>query len=299
MTQIDKKLLDMLDKRSREKNVVVNKLDTPIPDKITWQNLAIKDARSLMDIAAFRLSKREKRIGEKLVYNIHKGSIVVSSGAYGMATVWDYDILLMAISVLTEKMNLYRKGECEKPTRVFCPTPSDILKFSRKQKGGRQKDEITMACKRLNTTHVSIQRVKSSSNGTKVIDSEGEPLITRYRTIKEEGSEKVIYIEIEIPNWIYKEIVSGKNPDVLTINPDYFLIKSGLSRFLYRLARRTAGKDISSWGFRKIYEHSGAASDFLKFKRMLRKIIKENNIPDYSLKEVDGKNEPLLVIEKA
>ena len=31
-------------------------------------------------------------------------------------------------------------------------------------------------------------------------------------------------IEIELADWMYREITEGKNPDVLTVHPDYFLI---------------------------------------------------------------------------
>ena len=49
------------------------------------------------------------------------GYVEVSSGHYGMASVWDYDLVLMAISHLTESMNRYREGRGEKPGRVYKP----------------------------------------------------------------------------------------------------------------------------------------------------------------------------------
>jgi len=59
-----------------------------------------------------------------------------------MASVWDYDIVLMAISHLTDAMNRYREGRGEKPSRIFLPHVSEILKFCRRSDGGRQYEEI-------------------------------------------------------------------------------------------------------------------------------------------------------------
>jgi Replication initiator protein A len=50
-------------------------------------------------------------------------------------------------------------------------------------------------------------------------------------------------VEIEIPGWVYDNIVKEKgHPHILTINPDYFLITQGIGRVIYRLARKAAGK---------------------------------------------------------
>lgn len=70
-----------------------------------------RDNRSVMDVAVFRLSKKDKRAGELIRYDLPDGYVEVSSGAHGMASVWDYDIVLMMVSHLTEAMNRYREGK--------------------------------------------------------------------------------------------------------------------------------------------------------------------------------------------
>ncbi|WP_138763824.1 replication initiator protein A [Pseudomonas lactis] len=91
-------------------------------------------------------------------------------------------------------------------------------------------------------------------------------------------------------------VTSGAKPDVLTVHRDYFLIGSGLGRFLYRLARRAAGKTDAKWAFKTIYEHSGSAGPFNKFCFKLREIIKANELPEYTLQEEAGQKGPLLVM---
>lgn len=258
-------------------------------------DVGTKDSRSIMDVAVFRLSKKNRRAGEVIHYALPDGHITVSSGAAGMASVWDYDLVLMAISHLTEAMNRYREGKGVKPGRVFRPHVTDVLKFCRRSDGGKQKDDLVETCIRLNTTHVAVQRTGKAKNGRTIMVSEGEALISRYKIIKSDSG-KPEYIEIELADWMFREIVEGKNPDVLTVHPDYFLIDPGIGRFVYRLARRVAGKGQAKWSFKTIFERSGSTGTFKKFTFTLRKIIEANDMPEYFLSEKLGQAGPLLVM---
>ena len=261
----------------------------------TLYDVGTKDSRSIMDVAVFRLSKKDRRAGEVIHYTLPDGHVTVSAGAAGMASVWDYDLVLMAVSHLTEAMNRYREGKGEKPGRVFRPHVADVLKFCRRADGGKQKDDLVETCIRLNTTHVAVQRTRKAKNGRTVTVSEGEALISRYKVIKSESG-KPEYIEIELADWMFREITEGKNPDVLTVHPDYFLIDPGIGRFVYRLARRAAGRGQAKWAFQTIYERSGSAGTFKEFCRILRKIIDANDLPEYRLTEEPGQTGPLLVM---
>lgn len=177
----------------------------------TLYDLPTKDSRGIMDVAVYRLSKKYRRAGETIHYTLPDGHVTVSAGPAGMASVWDYDLILMSVSHLTEAMNRYREGKGEKPGRVFRPHVSAVLKFCRRVDGGQQKDDLVETCIRLNTTHVAIQRTRKAKNGSIVTVSEGEALISRYKVIKSDTG-KLEYIEIELADWMYREIVEGKNP---------------------------------------------------------------------------------------
>ncbi|MBS1023477.1 replication initiator protein A [Gluconobacter cerinus] len=261
----------------------------------TLYDVGTKDSRSIMDVAVFRLSKRDRRAGEVIHYELSDGHVTVSGGAAGMASVWDYDLVLMAVSHLTEQMNRFREGKAERPSRIFRPHVADVLRFCRRSDGGKQKDDLVETCIRLNTTHVAVQRIKKNSNGKIITVDEGEPLISRYKIIKSDTG-KPEYIEIELANWMHREITDGKNPEVLTVHPDYFLIDPGIGRFVYRLARRAAGKTEAKWSFQTIYDRSGSSGTLKKFTENLRKIINSNNLPEYSLEEELGNSGPLLVM---
>lgn len=256
-------------------------------------DVGARDNRSVMDVAVFRLSKSKKRANSVIRHELPDGFVVVSSGPNGMASVWDYDIVLMAVSHLTEAMNLYRDGKGDKPSQIFRPHIGDILKFCRKENGGNQKDAVVGALTRLMTTHVGFERT-NMQNGKLLTTTTGENLLAWAKTISNANNGKVEYVEIKIPDWMYKEITEETKPDILTMHPDYFLSESGIGRFVYRLARRAAGKDVAVWSFRTIYVRSGSQGSAKEFNRLLRELIAADDLPEYSIAEENGKEGPLL-----
>ncbi|QSR33828.1 hypothetical protein CFI10_02315 [Marinobacterium iners] len=132
-------------------------------------DVGTRDSRNIMDVAVFRLSKRNNRANSLIRYDLSDGFVEVRSGSAGMATIWDYDLVLMAISHLTESMNRYKKDGGEFPSRVFHPHISDILKFCRRGTGGKQRQNLLDTLLRLNTTHISIERKKKKHGETYII----------------------------------------------------------------------------------------------------------------------------------
>lgn len=257
----------------------------------TLYDVGTRDSRSVMDVAVFRLSKKDKRAGELIRYDLPDGYVEVSAGAHGMASVWDYDIVLMMVSHLTEAMNRYRDGKGDKPGRVFRPHVSDILKFARRGDGSRQVEEVESALDRLRGTTIKTVR----ENG-KFRTTEAEGLIARYRVLSRTDTKKISSVEIEAPEWIYREVVNSRKPDVLTVHPDYFLIEPGIGRYLYRLARRAAGSTDAKWSFQTLYERSGSSGTFKKFCQNLRRIVESNDLPEYTLTEEPGQSGPQLIM---
>lgn len=260
-------------------------------------DVGTKDSRSIMDVAVFRLSKKDKRAGGVIRYELSDGYVEVKAGPDGMASVWDYDLVLMMVSHLTEAMNRYREGKGEKPGRTYRPHVSDILKFCRRGDGGRQADEVEGALDRLKGTTIKNVRERPSANGRRPMrEVEAEGLVSSYKVLSYTENGKIASVEIEAPKWLYREVTEGKRPDVLTVHPDYFLIDPGIGRFVYRLARRAAGKGEAKWAFQTIYERSGSAGTFKEFRRILRNIIEANDLPEYELREEAGQGGPLLVM---
>lgn len=263
----------------------------------TLYDVGTRDSRSIMDVAVFRLSKREKRAGEVIRYDLPDGYVEVKAGPDGMASIWDYDIVLMLISHLTDAMNRYCEGKEDKPGRTFRPHVGEILKFCRKGDGGRQIEEVERALDRLRGTTIKSVRERPAIGGRRGLrEIKTEGLIGDYTVLSYTDTGKIAAVEIEIPKWLHREVTEGKRPDVLTVHPDYFLIDPGIGRFIYRLARRAAGKSMAKWSFQLIYERSGSTGTFKKFTFTLRKLIETNDLPEYLLAEESGQEGPLLVM---
>ena len=71
-----------------------------VADILDW---ALKDDRASMEHPMFSLAKTPDR---KIRYYEHNGKrITVAPGAYGLATIWDKDVLIYAVSQLVEAIN--------------------------------------------------------------------------------------------------------------------------------------------------------------------------------------------------
>lgn len=263
----------------------------------------IKDDVNLMDVAPFSLGKRA-RTGV-IRYELKDSLITIEGGAdTGLATVFDYDIFLNMISALAEEVRRYRieEGKGLRPTlpaKVYRPSVAHILKFCRRSSGGRQYEEIEQALHRLAKTTITVTNL---SNGKRrQVDT--RPLIGEYRVVSKTSTGKVDEIEVTIPDWVYTSVVKNeKNLPLLTLHQDYFLISSGLGRFIYRLARKAAGKGGEArYGLREVHKRSGSPQELRKFTYDLKQFVVRTQtfpMPEFDLELVEGKDDLLLVMKK-
>ena len=248
-------------------------------------DVPLKDDVNLMDIAPFRLSKRHQNKAAVIKYHVKDAEIEISSGAKGMATIYDYDIVLMMISELTKRAEEWRKGNTPPPDHYFAPNVYEILKFCRRPTKGAAYEDVRSALSRLMSTKIEIV---SEKDGMRRAD--GFNLIDGYTVLSKTKSGRISQVSIGIPNWIYDGVVRDTAPTVLTYNPDYFLLSSGIDKFLYRLARKAAGSTEAVYNLRNIHRNSGSQSSFKEFSRAMRKRVAQNDLPDYELSLVDGRN---------
>lgn len=272
-------------------------LDTKVMDALQLCEVSARDSWILMDVAAFRLSKSPARVNESIRYTVKDGHVEVRSGSFGMATIWDYDIVIMAISHLTHRMNLYNSGKAAFPDRIFRPSVAQINSFCGRTKGGSQTERLEEALDRLHTTTIKVVRNRMDQPGIPIRQAQHESFISSYRTTSHPGSGKLITAEIEIPRWLYEQVTGQHNAGVLQIHQHYFQIKSGIGRFLYRLARRAAGNDHACWSFKLLHERSGSPSSLKKFSQNLCRAIRANDLPEYDLQIIDGKHGKVLAMQ--
>jgi plasmid replication initiation protein len=257
----------------------------------------IKDDFNLMDIAPFALSKKA---GEAVIcYELKDSIITVEGGAkVGLATAYDYDIVISMVSHLAEQTRLYRieaaKGRRPSlPPKVYRPAAAEILKFCRREMGGRQYLELERALARLQATTITITNLSGAAHRR---ETEAFPLIGRYKVVSRTSQDRIDLVEIEIPEWVYQGVVrSDGKPSILTLSPDYFLITRPIAKFLYRLARKAAGQSEARYGISELHKRSGSKLPRYKFQQAVQDIVDAPvPLPDYDLALVEGERELVL-----
>ncbi len=120
--------------------------------------------------------------------------------------------------------------------------------------------------------NTTIKVVNLSNGRRRQVDS--RPLIGGYSVVSRTNANRIDMIEITIPDWVYTSVVRNeKTIPLLTLHEDYFLISSGLGRFIYRLARKAAGKGEATYSAREIYKRSGSTQEYRKFAYDLKEFI--------------------------
>lgn len=196
---------------------------------------------------------------------------VSANSQFGMATIWDADILIWASTQITEALD---RGS--KPAKTIHFHPYNLLRSIRRTTGGADYVRLRAALERL--THTAV-RTNIRTNGKKKFAS--FHWIESWTETVDEQTGEPMGMTITIPDWLYEGVV--ERGGVLTIHEDYFLLTDGIERWLYRVARKHAGRQQTGWSFtmRQLYEKSGSAARFSDFAIDIRKAVGANQLPEY------------------
>ena len=258
----------------------------------------IKDDVNLMDVAPFSLSKG---VREGVIrYDLKDAVVTVEGGAeVGLATAYDYDIFIHMVSHLAAAMRDYRLAERQGrrghlPPKTFRPTAAEILKFCRREQGGKQYVDLEKALDRLAATRIRITNLTGGGRRA----HQNFPLIGNFRVLSRTAQDKIDQVEINVPDWVYDGVVKPEDkPTILTLNPDYFLIARPLAKFIYRLARKAAGQGEATYGIETVHHRSGSELPLRKFRAQLEQLVeasKTNPLPDYDLEIITRNGVKLL-----
>jgi plasmid replication initiation protein len=233
--------------------------------------MAVRDAQELMAYPFFSLAKT-KRVAP-IHFRTGNLSIQVEATAqFGMATIWDADVLIWAASQLVEARD---RGLPTSP--LLSVTPYEILKFGRRGTSARSYQRLRAALDRLQSTTIAtsirqpsgrrLHRFSWINEWTERFDTDGRPL----------------GIELVLPDWFYAALL--QDGLILTIDSAYFDLTGGIERWLYRLVRKHAGRQASGWrfDFRHLHAKSGSHAAFRNFACDLRAIADRQALPGYHL----------------
>lgn len=201
----------------------------------------------------------------------HRGNrIEIAPSGYGLATIFDKDILIYCISQLVAKAN-----EGIPISRTLRLTAYDLLVATNRDTSGRGYDLFEKALDRLSGTRI---KTDIKSGGVRV--REGFGLIDSWSIIEKTPNDaRMVAIEITMSKWLFAAVQAGQ---VLTLGHDYFRIRKPLERRFYELARKHCGKQ-SKWqiSLEVLHTKSGSSASKKEFARAVRQVVKTNHLPDY------------------
>jgi plasmid replication initiation protein len=204
-----------------------------------------------------------------------------------MATIWDADILIWAVSII---MDMQNRGLNDIP-RTLHFHPYDLLRAINRDTGGADYELLKGALARLQAT---IIRTNIRARGKKKFRQFS--WLESWEDLVDESTGQSKGMSLTLSEWLYEGILMKGG--VLAISPEYFTITGGRERWLYRVARKHAGGHTGE-GFSiplpTLYTKSGAEGTYRKFKFAIKRITEAGALPEFHLewKEREGE-EPIL-----
>jgi plasmid replication initiation protein len=228
-----------------------------------------RDALDLMSVPIVSLAKARRTT--PIRFKRGDMSVEVSAPSnIGIATIWDWDFLLWAVSQLNEAGN---RGET--PSATINAPAHDILRSVRRGTSGREYQGLRDALDRLKATTVrtTIQAAGKRGDTFSMIEQV---------SWAEDPFGKPLGVSVTLPQWLYRAVVDRR---VLSMDGRYFDLTGGLERWLYRVVRKQAGDrpDGWRWTFADLHERSGVTRERKKFAHDLRRLIDANGLPEYWL----------------
>ena len=187
-----------------------------------------------------------------------------------LASIYDWDIILVVAGRIQEILN---KGS-DIPSRKITIPRHELLKDLHREGGRKQQQDLEKSLDRLKMTAIS-----TTVNNKDFRYRAGFGFIDSWGYLERKNNRETKIIHISLSDWLYDLCCSQGN--LLKSSISYFDMTSGLKKFLYRTARKHAG--IKEWEFslETLYEKSGSEGSLKLFKSKLRKVVIENDIPDY------------------
>ena len=263
-------------------------------------DLPLRDQREMMERPFFSLAK-SRRV-KPIDYTSPDGQLWVHVSAnpdYGMATIWDADILIYCASVLAD---MVRRGSNDVPRKLHL-MPYDLLRAIGRPTTGRAYELLGQALDRLVAT--TIKTNIRADAGPEPASGRGRREATfswldGWTQLVDEKTERSRGMTIELSNWFWQGVMMKGG--VLSIDRAYFDITGGRERWLYKVARKHAGgagEDGFAISMPVLFEKSGAEGEYRRFKFEIIKLAEKDALPGYALtieasRAKGGNGEPLL-----
>jgi plasmid replication initiation protein len=238
--------------------------------------VSLRDDIDIMSLPFFSIEKTprhdpiefERTVGDRRQY------IRVSPGEFGLATIWDNDIILYLRTQIIEALN--RDREVSKKISFHI---HDCLVATGRRTGGREYELFKEALTRLKTT-----TVLTNISTTEEIADEGFGWLESFKIKRRRtagGAEVMASCEVVVSDWLFGLFVNSRR--ALAIDSAYFDLQGGLERKLYGILRKHLGQQ-SMWqiGVDTLKDLCGVRRDVRRFTYDLKKIV-ERGLPGFEL----------------
>lgn len=233
-----------------------------------------KDDLGTMEHPFFSLSTRPDRT---IRHYEHNGTqVTVTPSVRGRATLHDKDILIYCLSQLMAAANAGRAI-----SRTLKLTAHDLLVATKRDTGGDSYARLHDAFERLAGTRITTNLVTGTQETTS-----GFGLIEAWEIVRKSRGGRMVSVTVKLSEWLFRAVQSKS---VLTLSRDYFDLRKPLERRVYELARKHCGQQ-RTWRASVTTLHAKAGSDapLRVFRAALRRMIADDNLPDYTINEDEG-----------
>ena len=244
-----------------------------------FDNLPFKDDMASMEHPLFTLSQKPDM--RTLHYENGNASVEMQPSSIGLPSIMDKDILLYCASVVMAKIN-----QGEYPPKTIRLSLHDLLVATNRHTNDRGYKFIKKALNRLTgcMLKTSIKTGRTSQGKMFHLVESAEYLES------ERVKDRIIGVELTLSDWFYNSLIAK---EVLTINKNYFRLRSPLERRIYEIVRKHEKhiKESASWSIslEKLRLKSGYSAELKYFNRSIKKLCDTNHLPDYLL-FLDEKN---------
>ena len=230
-----------------------------------------KDDLGTMEHPFFSLSTRPDRTIRHYEHNNTK--VTVTPSVRGRATIHDKDILIYCISQLMAALNAGREIN-----RTLKLTAHDLLTATRRDTGGDSYARLRDAFERLAGTRITTNLATGDVETTS-----GFGLIEAWEIARKSRGGRMISVTVTLSDWLFRAVQSKS---VLTLSREYFSLRKPLERRLYELARKHCGQQ-RTWraSVKTLHVKAGSDAPLRVFRAALRRMILDNNLPDYEMNE--------------
>lgn len=243
-----------------------------LPDRYPQQELFICDPGDVnlksdmasMEHPIFSMSKKPDRNIRR--YTNGEATLEVEPGPHGIATVYDKDILIFAISQL-----MAAKNRGEPISRHVSFNATDFLHFANRVTNGNAYENLRNSLSRLDGTRL---RTNIKTNGEQQWQAFG--LIEGATIRRSEASGRVVEWGITLPEWLFNAVQGN---EVLSLHRDYFRLGRPLDRRVYELCRKHCGKQ-PRWEItlEKLHKKCGSTGSVRQFRYRIKDLVESMSV---------------------